>query len=79
MKHWIPRLCEAVAVGRMKDEIIAAGTKYQIGGQPGQRSKFYLFVIKSLVAVGTEEGAGCILTAVDIRKFFFINKVWWMP
>ena len=33
MKHLIPRLCEDVAVGRMKDEIISAGIKYQIGGK----------------------------------------------
>ena len=70
VKHWMPRLCEAVTVGRMKDNILAAGTKLQIGGVPGQRTQFHLFVIKSLIAVRIKEGAGCVLTAVDIRKFF---------
>ena len=70
MKHWMPRLCEAVTVGRMKEEILAAGTKFQIGGCPGQRTQFHLFVIKSLIALRTEEGGSVLLTAVDIRKFF---------
>ena len=66
----MPRLCEAVTVGRMKEEILAAGTKFQIGGCPGQRTQFHLFVIKSLIALRTEEGGSVLLTAVDIRKFF---------
>ena len=70
MKHWMPRLCEAVTVGRMKEEILAAGTIFQIGGCPGQRTQFHLFVIKSLIALRTEEGGSVLLTAVDIRKFF---------
>ena len=71
----MPRLCEAVTVGRMKDDILAAGTKFQIGGVPGQRTQFHFFVIKSLIAVRIKEGAGCLLTGVDIRKFL-TSKVW---
>ena len=48
IKLWMPRLIEALAVGRMKADILAAGMKYQIGGCPGQRTHFHLFVIKSL-------------------------------
>ena len=58
VKLWMPRLCEA------------AGTRFQIGGCSGQRTQFHLFVIKSLIAVRTSEGEGCILTAMNIRKFF---------
>ena len=70
LKLWMPRLCEALTVGRMKDKILEAGSKFQIGGVPGQRTQFHLFVIKSLIAARTAEGEGCVLTAVDIRKFF---------
>ena len=48
MKLWLPRLCEAVTVRGMKDDILAAGTKFQIGGCTGQRTQFHLFVVRSL-------------------------------
>ena len=38
LKEWLPRICEALAVREMKDTILSAGTKYQIGGCPGQRT-----------------------------------------
>ena len=70
MKQWLPRLVEALTVRGMKDEILSAGTKFQIGGCPGQRTQFHLFVVRSLIALRKEEGEGCIMTAVDIKKFF---------
>ena len=70
MKLWMLRLVEALIVRKMKNDIIKAGTKYQIGGCPGQRTQFHLFVVKSLIALRLMEGEGCIITAVDIRKFF---------
>ena len=70
IKHWMPRLCEALTVSKMKESILASGTKYQIGGCPGQRTQFHLFVVKSLMALRKSEGEGCILPMVDIRKFF---------
>ena len=63
----------ALAVREMKDAIIDAGTKYQIGGCPGQRTQFHLFVIKRLIALRIQPGgknAGSILTVADIMKFF---------
>ena len=44
MKQWMPRLCEALTVAKMKEDILNAGTKFQIGGCPGQRTQFHLFV-----------------------------------
>ena len=70
MKQWLPRLVEALTVRGMKNEILSAGTKYQIGGCPGQRTQFHLFVVRSLIAIRRKEGEGCIITAVDIKKFF---------
>jgi hypothetical protein len=57
----------------MKDAIFKAGTIYQIGGCPGQRTQFHLFVLKSLIALRLQPGgrkAGLILTVADIMKFF---------
>jgi hypothetical protein len=70
MKHWLPRLVEALTVSKMKEDILKASSKFQIGGRPGQRTQFHLFVVKSLIALRKAEGEGCILTLVDIRKFF---------
>ena len=57
----------------MKDKILEAGTKYQIGGCPGQHTQFHLYVLKSLIALRLQRGgrnAGSLLTVADIKKFF---------
>ena len=73
LKEWLPRICEALAVREMKDVIFEAGTIYQIGGCPGQRTQFHLYVLKSLIALRLHPGgrkAGILLTVADIMKFF---------
>ena len=54
----------------MKEDIFAAGTKHQIGGCPGKRTVFHLFVIKSNIALNIIQGKGVILTLLDLIKFF---------
>jgi hypothetical protein len=66
LKDWAPRLCEALTVEGMKDAILANSTKFQIGGQPGMRTQFHLFVLKSII--GAKKGI--IITFTDIVKFF---------
>ena len=58
MKLWLPRLCEALTVRGMKDQILAAGTKFHNWGCPGQRTKFHLFVMRSLIALRLVTGFG---------------------
>ena len=70
MKDWLPRRVEALTVGQMKDDIFSAGTKFQIGGCPGKRTVFHLFVVKSNIALKDMQGAGVIMTLLDIIKFF---------
>ena len=70
IKEWLARLVEALTVQPMKDEIFAAGTKYQIGGCPGKRTVFHLFVVKSNIALKLLMGEGVILTLLDLIKFF---------
>ena len=54
----------------MKADIFEAGTKYQIGGCPGQRTVFHLFVVKSNIARMIMIGKGVILTLLNLIKFF---------
>ena len=41
MKDWLARLVEALTVQPMKANIFNAGTKFQVGGCPGQRTVFH--------------------------------------
>ena len=70
IKEWLALLHEALTVQPMKDEIFAAGTKYQIGGCPGSRTVFHLFVVKSNIAIKLFMGDGVILTLLDLINFF---------
>ena len=70
LKEWLARLIEALVVQPMKADIFEAGTKYQIGGCPGQRTVFHLFVVKSNIARMIMIGKGVILTLLDLIKFF---------
>ena len=70
LKEWPAKLTEALAVRGMKADIFKAGTKFQIGGCPGQRTVFHLFVIKSLIALRLKFGEACFLTLLDIIKYF---------
>ena len=69
-KLWAPRLVEGLLANEMKEDILMAGTIYQIGGKPGMRTEFHLFVIKSLIAMKKLKKEGLILTTRDIQKFF---------
>ena len=47
MKEWAARLTESLVVEGLKDTVLKAGTKFQLGGKPGMRVQYHLFVIKS--------------------------------
>ena len=55
----------------MKDNIINAGSKYQIGGLPNHRVEEHLIVVKALIGRNTKlEDEGSMVILVDIEKFF---------
>ena len=54
----------------LKNEILEAGTKFQLGGKPGMRVQFHLFVVKSLLAMKAKNKEGAIVWSVDLEKFF---------
>ena len=70
VKEAWPRLVEQLTVGGMKDDILAAGTRYQIGGCPGQRTQFHLFVAKSIMGIKIHFGGGGIFNLYDFQNFF---------
>ena len=67
---FLPRTCEALVVGKMKDCILKSSSKYQVGGQQGHGTEEHLFTIKSVWAMLEKEGMGMIITLVDIVAFF---------
>ena len=71
MKHWQPRLTEALTVNLMKEDIISSGNKFQIGGLPGHRVEEHLIVVKSLIQLYIHKKLGVIMQLVDIEKFFY--------
>jgi hypothetical protein len=74
LKDWMPKLCEAIAVDQMKEEIISGGTMYQIGGIPGHRREEHLVVVKSLIQRNLTSKTGCIGQLADFEKFFRLRK-----
>ena len=68
LKEWLPRLCEAMVVeGGLS---LKNSTKFQIGGQPGMRTQFHLFAVKSVIGMRERERRGGFLTVADIQKYF---------
>ena len=70
LKEGWPKLCKALTVRGMKEDILDAGARFQIGGCPGQRTQFHLFVIKSMIALKIDFGGGLIINLYDYQKFF---------
>ena len=67
---WLPRVCESLAVSGMREDILKAGSIYQLGGKPGMRTQFHIFTVKSLIAMKLYKKEGIVLSIADIRKFF---------
>ena len=54
----------------MREDILKAGSIYQLGGKPGMRTQFHLFTVKSLIAMKLRENDGLVILIADTRKFF---------
>ena len=53
-----------------RNERVYLQRRNQIGGCPGQRTVFHLFVINSRIALRLKFGEACFLTLFDIIKYF---------
>ena len=70
LKDWLPKTCEAIVVSQMKQQILEAGTKYQIGGLPGHRVEEHLVTLKAIIGRCIETCGGAIINLIDIKTFF---------
>ena len=72
IKDWLPRCCEALAVSRMKPNILSASTKYQIGGLQNHQVEEHLITLKAIVSRSTlsKPNGGAIVKLVNIKGFF---------
>ena len=69
-ESFLPRTCEALVVGKMKNCILQSSSKYQVGGQPGHGAEEHIFTIKSVWNRLEKRDMGMIITLVDIVAFF---------
>ena len=67
---FLPRTCEALVVGKMKECILDSSSKFQVGGQTGHSPEEHIFTIKSVWAMLEKEKKGFIITLIDIVSFF---------
>ena len=70
LKEWLPRTCDALIVEKMKPDILASSSIFQIGGQAGHRTQEHLFTVRSVAALKMQQGMGIMLQVYDIRRFF---------
>ena len=75
LNDWKPRLAETLITNMMKEYILKAGTKYQIGGVPGHRIKEHLIVLKNFIQRRTDLKKGVVIHLVDYKKFFDLERL----
>ena len=70
VKDWLPKCVKALVVMKIKDAILKAGNRYQIGGIPNHRVEEHLRVVKYIIGRSMSKGEGSIVKLVDMEKFF---------
>ena len=76
LKSFLPRACEAVIVGKMKDKILESSIIFQVGGQPRHSTDESIFIIKSSIAISDASGKSFIFSLVDIIVFLLKNLLY---
>merc|ERR1711973_301842 len=70
MKSWQAKLCEALVTETMKEDIVKACPKIQIGGMPKSMSVEHLVTLKTWMAVKEQRKENGIFQVFDMEKFF---------
>ena len=70
MKSWQAKLCEALVTETMKDDIVKACPKIQIGGIPKSMSVEHLVTVKTWMAMKEQKKENGIFQVFDMAKFF---------
>ena len=69
-KDYIPKLFEGIVVDKSKDKIVAACSKFQIGGLPKHRAQEHLFCVKSVIALYLLLNLPVFIQIFDVSKYF---------
>ena len=70
MKNWRPRLLENLVTEQMKERIVNATPKFQLGGMPGASSVEHLVVLKTWMKMLEQNKGNGIFQCWDMSKFF---------
>ena len=70
MKSWQAKLCEALVTQTMKDQIVKACPKIQIGGIPKSQSVEHLVTLKTWMLKKEQNKENGIFQVFDMEKFF---------
>ena len=70
MKPWQAKLCEGLVTETMKDDIVKACPKIQIGGIPKSMSVEHLVTVKTWMAMKEQKKENGIFQVFDMEKFF---------
>ena len=70
MRHWRSKLLESLVTESMKDKIVNATPKFQLGGMPKCRSVENLVVLKTWMKMKEEQHQSGIFQCFDMEKFF---------
>ena len=70
MKFWRSRLLEALVTENMKEDIVKACPKNQLGGMPGAMSVEHLVVLKTWMKQKEQQKESGIFNVFDMSKFF---------
>ena len=70
MRSWRSKLLEALVVEKMKDKIVEATPKFQIGGMPKSQSCENLVILKTWMKMKEQKGETGIFQVFDMEKFF---------
>ena len=70
MKSWQAKLCEALVTEKMKEAIVSACPKLQIGGMPKSMSVEHLVTLKTWMSWKEQKKENGIFQVFDMEKFF---------
>ena len=70
IKHWRSKMLEALVTENMKQNIIEATPKFQLGGMPKCRSTELLVILKTWMKMKEEKKENGIFQVFDMTKFF---------
>ena len=70
IKHWRSKMIEALVTQKMKQKIVEATPKFQLGGMPKCQSTELLIILKTWMKMKEERKENGIFQVFDMTKFF---------